>query len=124
MPNKYSGTGQYFLVFNELVSAARHRGTVTYQELAQVLGFPTSGNYMATEIGQILDEINDAEDKLGHPILSALVIDSQGEVGRGFYGWCESHLKPTGSTDQEKRQFWESEKKKVHEHWRKKFVGV
>ncbi|MFL6354829.1 MAG: hypothetical protein ACJ74Z_23670, partial [Bryobacteraceae bacterium] len=78
----------------------------------------------ATEIGHILDDINDAEDKLGHPILSALVVDSHHEVGKGFYEWCKNHNKPIGNTDQQRRQYWEAEKKKVHDHWRQKFTGV
>jgi hypothetical protein len=35
--DKYRGIGEYFSVFNELVKAARHRGTATYQELADLV---------------------------------------------------------------------------------------
>lgn len=56
--DKYRGTGEYFLVFNELVKAAKYRGIVTYQELASLIGLPVVGAYMGSEIGHILGEIS------------------------------------------------------------------
>jgi len=38
--DKYRGTKLYHLVFNELITAARYRGTVTYQEIAKMMGLP------------------------------------------------------------------------------------
>jgi hypothetical protein len=34
--NKYRGKVIYHLVYNELITAARYRGTITYQEIAQI----------------------------------------------------------------------------------------
>jgi hypothetical protein len=36
--DKYRGTTLYHLIHAELIAAARYRGTVTYQEIAQIMG--------------------------------------------------------------------------------------
>lgn len=36
---KYRGKPEYFRVFSELITAAKFRGTVTYQEIAKILFF-------------------------------------------------------------------------------------
>ncbi len=46
MDDKYRGTKDYFLIYAELIRAARYRGTVTYQELADFVGLPLRGSYM------------------------------------------------------------------------------
>jgi hypothetical protein len=122
MANNHSGTWQYFRVFSEIVSAARYRGTVTYQELADLIGLQTQGNYMANEIGEILDEINTDEEKLTHPILSAIVVDVDGEVGKGFYNWAIKHNKFQDDGGKEKRErFWKIETHRVYDVWKRKF---
>jgi hypothetical protein len=117
----YRGVGQYGLVFNELATAARYRGTVTYQELAHLIGLEISGNYMANELGKILEQISRAEHEMKHPILSAIVVNVDGVPGEGFWGIAKNLGKFNGTTEDERRQFWETEKKAVHDHWRKKF---
>ena len=87
--DKYRGTGEYFLVFNELVAAAKYRGTVTYQELAGVVGLPIVGAYMGTEIGHILGEISEDEHELGRPMLSAVAVGVAGMPGDGFFCVCK-----------------------------------
>jgi hypothetical protein len=59
--DKYRGTPIYFLVYCELLTAARYRGTVTYQEIAQIMGLPLRGSHMGKEVGHLLGEI--AEDE-------------------------------------------------------------
>lgn len=44
MDKKYRGTKGYFLIYAELIRAARYRGTVTYQELADLIGLPLHGS--------------------------------------------------------------------------------
>ncbi len=36
--NRYRGKKEYFLVYAEMINAAKYRGTVTYQEVAQIMG--------------------------------------------------------------------------------------
>ena len=123
MTGKYRGTGQYYLVFNELANAARYRGTVTYQELAHVVGLPITGSNMGTELGKLLGEISEDEtSKFGHPMLSAIAVDVNGEPGEGFYTLAKNLGRFNGGENkEERRQFWEAEKKAVHERWGKKF---
>jgi hypothetical protein len=64
MPKEYRGTKEYGLIFAELIVAARHRGTVTYQELAELVGLPTRGTNMGVEIGGYIGAI--AEGQVPH----------------------------------------------------------
>ena len=54
-------TVEYFLVYSALIQAARHRGTVTYQEAALLTGLPLSGNYMSSSLGWVLGTISENE---------------------------------------------------------------
>jgi len=56
--SKYRGTKEYALVYCELITAAKYRGTVSYQEIAKMMSIPLSGNYMSSLLGQILGEIS------------------------------------------------------------------
>ena len=56
---KYRGKKEYSLVYTELITAAKYRGTVTYQEIAQIMGLPLSGNHMSREVGWVLGEISE-----------------------------------------------------------------
>jgi hypothetical protein len=117
----YRGLGQYFLMFNEVAAAGRYRGTVTYQELAHLIGLQISGNYMGAEIGSILGKISTAEHQLNHPLLSAVAVTVDGMPGLGFFTLATELGKFSGTTEKERREFWEAEIRAVHEHWRKKF---
>ncbi len=48
MVNTHRGTKAYLLIYAELITAARYRGTVTYQELAELVGLPLHGIYMGS----------------------------------------------------------------------------
>ena len=118
--DKYRGTGEYFLVFNELANAARYRGTVTYQELCHLIGLPVQGSYMGMELGKILGAISEDQVKLGRPMLSAVAVGVSGEPGAGFFGLAKDLNRFTGGSAQE-RSFWESERDAVYKSWSKKF---
>lgn len=118
--DKYRGTPVYFQVYSELIAAARYRGTVTYQELAQLMGLPLSGSYMGSEIGHILGEISEDEQQHGRPMLSAVATGVSGEPGEGFYAFAKDLGKLTAESLAEKRQFWQKEKAAVYETWRRK----
>jgi PII-like signaling protein len=57
--DKYRGKTVYFHVLAELVRAAQYRGATTYQDIALIMGLPSSGSYMGKETGQILGEISE-----------------------------------------------------------------
>jgi hypothetical protein len=59
--DKYRRTKEYHIVFAELLVAARYRGTVTYQEIAQIMKLKPRGNYMGREVGHLLGEISEDE---------------------------------------------------------------
>jgi len=118
--DKYRGTGEYLIVFSALVRAARSRGTVTYQEVADLVGLPITGSYMGVETGHILGEISQDEHKLGRPMLSAVAVGVDGMPGGGFFE-CAKGLGKFSGQEGERRRFWEAEVRAVYQLWRRKF---
>lgn len=113
--NRYRGKKEYSLVYAELIAAARYRGTITYQEIAQILGLPLSGSNMGMEIGWILGEISDDEVSNGRPMLSAIAVNVQGAPGPGFYALARQLGK---LQDDNEKAFWEEECHLVYETWK------
>ncbi len=116
---KYLGSKEYLLVYSELIIAARYRGTITYQEVADLMGLPLQGNYMGKEIGLILGEISEDEHKYNRPMLSAVVVNTTGSPGPGFYELAKRFGKLSDDSEEGKRRFWASEKKAVYTTWQK-----
>lgn len=114
---KYRGTVEYALVYSELITAARYRGTVTYQEIAKLIGLPLTGNYMGSELGKILGEISEDEVSHGRPMLSVIAVDVKGFPHKGFYTWAKELGRQTDQTDE---QFLADEEKAVYETWKVK----
>lgn len=112
---KYRGTKEYALVYCELIIAAKYRGTVTYQEIAKMMGIPLSGNNMSRQVGQILGEISEDEVANGRPMLSVIAVGVNGLPGAGFYSLARGLGR---LTDQSEEEFWEAEKKAVYEAWK------
>jgi len=110
------------LVFNELVKAARSRGTITYQELADLIGFPIIGDYMGTELGHLLGEISEDQDQLKRPMLSTVAVKVDGLPGKGFFDLAKKLGKYSGDDDKhERHRFWEAETNRVYDLWKRKF---
>jgi hypothetical protein len=116
---RYRGKKEYSLVLTELITAARYRGTVTYQEIAQIMGLPLSGNHMSREVGWVLGEISEDELANGRPMLSAIAIGVNGKPGQGFYEWAK---KLSRFTTDDEQSFWESESKAVYDTWKVKLI--
>lgn len=112
---KYRGTKEYALIYCELITAAKYRGTVTYQEIAKIMGIPLSGNNMSRLVGQILGEISEDEVAKGRPMLSAIAVGVNGHPGPGFYSLARTLGR---LSDQAEADFWEAERKAVYETWR------
>ena len=119
--DKYRGTTNYHLVYNKLITAARYRGTVTYQEIAQLMGLLVVGSYMGQQVGHILGEISEDETLQGRPMLSAVAVGASGEPGDGFYGLARNLGKLENDSTEEKRRFWENERTAVYKAWQKVF---
>ena len=118
--SKYRGTKEYHLIFNELITAAQYRGTVTYQEIAIIMGLPLSGGYMAGQVGKVLGEISEDEINNGRPMLSAIAVGVSGLPGPGFYKIATDLEKLKENTEEVQLKFWETEKAAVYETWRVK----
>lgn len=116
--SKYRETKLYHLVFSELITAARYRGTVTYQEIAKIMGLPLSGNYMGREIGEIIGEISEDEVKQGRPMLSAIVVGVNGKPGAGFFIWAKELYGVSDDDEFDEETFWKEECSKVYETWK------
>lgn len=115
--DKYRGTIKYHLVFKELITAALYRGTVTYQEIAQIMGLPLSGNHMGKEVGYILGEISEDEHNQGRPMLSAVAVGVSGEPGSGFYALAKDLNLFSEESLEAKRKFWKKELDKIYKIW-------
>jgi hypothetical protein len=122
MSKHYRGTREYALIFAELITAARYRGTVTYQELAQLVGLPLQGNFMSAELGAYLGAISEDEIKQGRPMLSAIAVTTTDKPGGGFYPFAKELGRLTSDDPAAQQAFWEAEKKAVYATWRQSFA--
>lgn len=114
-------TIEYHLVYSELIHAARHRGTVTYQELAHVVGLPVRGNYMSNRIGAILGAVSENEVHQNRPMLSAIAVTVEGKPGGGFFNFArELGLLESGNPDEE-QAFWTKQKREIYKIWQQTF---
>jgi len=121
---KYRGTKEFFLVYMELIAAARHRGTMTYQEVADIMGLPLRGSHMGKEVGYMLGEISDDEIGYGRPMLSALAISVSGHPGPGFFAFAKQLGKLQDDSEAAKDRFWEQQKQAVYAAWQKNFKAA
>lgn len=118
MAKDYHNTKEYALVYTELIIASRYRGTITYQEVAKLLGWPMSGQYMGTEIGRLLSEISKDEVAHGRPILNAIVTTSEGLPGPGFFVLARQLGRLESAEKDEERSFWKKECQHVYNEWK------
>jgi hypothetical protein len=117
---KYRGTKEYFLVLSELITAARYGGTTTYQQIAEIMGLPLRGSHMGKQVGQVLGEISEDEHNYGRPLLSALAVDVKGKPGSGFFALARA-LDVFRDDEEKELAFWEDEKQKLYEEWKRDF---
>jgi hypothetical protein len=117
MPHEYEGTREYFLIYAELIQAARFRGTVTYQELAELVGLPPVGAFMGAELGAYLGAISQNEVEHGRPMLSAVTVTVDGKPGEGFFGLAKDLGRLAGDLPSHKETFWEAERQRVYATW-------
>lgn len=118
---KYRGSKEYLLVYSEMIRAARYRGLITYQDIAEIMGLPLEGNLMAKETGRMLGEISEDEHAQNRPMLSAVVVSTSGTPGPGFYALAKQFGKLQAESEQAHRPFWEKERDSVYAAWKKVF---
>jgi hypothetical protein len=116
MTKNYRGTKEYAFIYTELITAAKYRGTLTYQEIAKIVGLPLSGSHMGSEIGKILGQISEDEVSHGRPMLSAIAVNVQGVPGPGFYELAKQLDRLKENSDME--IFWQAEYQAVYETWK------
>jgi hypothetical protein len=115
VPNRYRGKKEYSLVYAEMITAAKYRGTVTYQEIAKIMSLPLQGSHMGKEIGWILGEISEDEVTNGRPMLSAIAVNVKFEPGPGFFTLARDLNK---LQDEDEDAFWNKERQLVYEKWK------
>ena len=115
---KHLGTREFFEVYCKLIHTAKARTTTHYEDIAQIMGLPLSGNYMAREVGEMLGIISTVEHFLGRPMLSVVVVrQDTGEPGNGFFELAEN-LGKFNPNSEGKSSFKEQELQNVYETWR------
>ena len=114
--NKYRGSKDYARVYSELITAAKYRGTLTYQEIAKMMGLPLSGVHLPGVTGKILGEISEDEVSNGRPMLSALAVGLKGLPGPGFYNLARKLGKL--NLEEDEQQFWQKECQAVYNVWK------
>lgn len=112
--SKYRITKDYVHVYIELITAARYRGTVTYQEIAQILELPLHGEDTVREVETVLEEISEDEVSKERPMLSAIAVNDQGYPGQSFFNSAKylNRLK-----DKNEDVFWNEERQAVYGTW-------
>jgi hypothetical protein len=112
---------EYHLVYSELIKAARNRGTVTYQELAHVVGLPLSGSYMGKRLGEILGAVSQNEFNYKRPMLSAIAVNVGGKVSDGFFVIAVELGLLKSDEPQERQAFLAKQRQEIYEIWKQRF---
>ena len=102
-----------------LIKYAKIGRTINYGDLNNNLDlhYDLSLSYERHELGEQLGDISLHEHEEGRPLLSSIVISTDGVSGVGFFEMAEELLlfDPTKTT---KKKFLEQEQKKVFEYWK------
>ena len=103
---------------DKLIELAGQRATITYKELSDWIKAETGILIppSSSRMNETLGDISKAENQAGRGMLSALVI-RRGEKtpGAGFYVLAKDMGKDIGTTDEDKKEFWEQELNKVYD---------
>jgi len=101
-------------IYEELKKVARDKKLITYTDIGEKVGLMASD----PELWQMLDKINRKEHEQGHPMLSAVVVQKEGESygapGDGFFKLARE-LGVFGGDN--KYIFWVGELNAVHNYW-------
>jgi hypothetical protein len=114
-----SGHEAFARVRAALIEAARDRRLLSYQDVADIMGYSGKGVEMGRRVGAMGDAINKFEHDEGRPMLSALIVKSGTRMpGEGFYiGAIELGRVPNFPYDASRPAFWDSERDAVYAEW-------
>ncbi|GAA5531016.1 hypothetical protein [Herpetosiphon gulosus] len=116
-PPKYAGSQVYLRVYSHLIATAERRERTTYGAIATLMGLPPSGNHMGREIGIMLGEISEAEHAQRRPMLSAIVVNTNGMPGPVFFVLAHELGRYQGTTKDDEARFWHAEEDAVYAAW-------
>ena len=98
----------------KLTEIAGQRELITYTELSRWIEDETGNSIpvSSSKMNDMLDDIGKRESQAGRGMLSALVVRQKERTpGRGFFKSAEG----CGTTDEERREFWQKEVNKVYD---------
>jgi hypothetical protein len=104
------------LLYERLCDVARQEDIARYSEVAPIVGLDMANPEDRVCISKLLDDISRHEHRLGHPLLSAVVIHKEDNMpGNGFFVLAQE-LKLFRGGD--RFGYFLQELRRVHEHWR------
>lgn len=102
-------------LYRALIEVARQRDTITYGEIAPLVGLTMVRPPDRGALGALLDEVDRAELAAGRPLLCAIVVRrDRGLPGRGFFRNARLLGFDPESAD---AAFWRAELERVHDWW-------
>lgn len=112
-----AGAGSVERIAARLRAVARAGRTVTYNDLAAVVGWDMDDPAAAREVAGILRAISTAEHAAGRPLLSVVVVGAKtGRPGKGFFKLAQRLGRYDGGAD---GAFFAQELRRIHAHWRR-----
>ena len=103
------------LLYCRLLEVAKAHCTITYREVAELVGLGLGKAEHRADLSKILRTISLHEQEHGRPLLSAVVVSEATDFpGRGFF-WMLESLGVSVSDNQE--ELFERELGRVHQHW-------
>jgi len=101
-------------IYEKLKEVAQAKRLITYTDIGEKVGLKAND----PQLWQLLDKINRQEHKQGRPMLSAIVVQKEGESygapGDGFFKLARDLSVFRGDN---KYIFWVSELNAVHNYW-------
>jgi len=105
-------------VHNRLVRLARARRTVSFREIASLVGTDARSRTSQSRTSKVLSEISVYEHSHARPMLSALVLDREGgSPGPEFFVLARTLGRYSGEDEGSDRRFLAAEIKSVWDHW-------
>jgi hypothetical protein len=106
-------------VYEVLKQVAHEERTVTYSEIARIVGLNMQSQLDRTELGHILGAIASYEHRQGRPLLSAVsVLSHDGYPSNGFFNLARELGRFSGSTEMDRLSFFATELKAIYDYWK------
>jgi hypothetical protein len=106
------------VVHNRLVRLAQARRTVSFREIASLVGTDARSRVSQIRTSKVLSEISVYEHSHARPMLSALVLDREGgSPGREFFVLARTLGRYSGEDEGSDRRFLAAEIRSVWHQW-------